>query len=171
MQNVFSFPAITMIASVILAFLQALLSALRARRSAERLLPALLAAFFTLLVILLLAPPGSCIRAVTAIAASWAGGAALIRARGRRNLAAWSASNASFLLVTLLAFGLGYGGTTPFAIFRAVGMALLAGAISTSIWSARRFFGAPASLLLLGAIWLWMADAVLSQAFLRSGES
>jgi signal transduction histidine kinase len=171
MQNVFSIPAITTIASVILAFLQALLSALRARRSAERLLPALLAVFFTLLVILLLAPAGSCIRAVTAIAASWAGGAALIRARGRRNLAAWAASNATFLLVTLLAFGLGYGGTTPFAVFRAVGMALLAAAISTRIWNARRFLGAPASLLLLGALWLWMADSVVSQAFLRFGES
>jgi signal transduction histidine kinase len=168
MQNVFS--TVTT-AGVVLACLQALLSALRARKAADRLLPMLMAAFFTTSAILLLAPAGSCLRAVSGLCASWAGGAAVIRARGRRNLPSWSASNGSFLLVMLLGFGLGYQATTPFVVFRAVGMALVVAAISANLWAARRAFGSPAVLLLMGASWLWMIAAAAGMAMPRLRET
>jgi signal transduction histidine kinase len=153
-------------AGLTLALTQAALSAFRARGSADRRTPLLQSILFILLAAFLAAPAGSPLRTAAFSLLPWAGGAALLGAGRTRGLAAWSLVNVSFLLVTMLAWALGFAATTPFAIFRLLALGALASVLSGALF---RAWGR-ASFWPLAFLWLWMALAVLQRLFPELAE-
>jgi signal transduction histidine kinase len=176
MENV---TAIAAFAAVILASVQSLLVLIRVPGCVRRAEPLLLAASLCLLALLPIVPAHSFPRDALLILLLWTAGS-FLRGAGARNagatrrrrvpamgsLAAWSAAIAAFLFVLVLAAGLGYSSTVPFAVFRVVGIGIMGALIVATIAGLRAASRSWAALTVFLSCCLWLAVGALHESLL-----
>ena len=97
---------------------EAILVAIRTPSCVRKQVPLALVGFLVLVGLRPFLPPGSGAEDAAAAAAAWAAGAFLLKAGGRRGLAAWTTASVFAVFVLLMARALGYDQTTQFRFLR-----------------------------------------------------
>jgi len=145
------------IAAVTLFVAQAALLLVRTGSCIRHVEPLMLAAFHFFLALWLVTPSGTLLRDLFLVLPLWAGGAFLLTAIGRRNLAWRSSVSAGFLLALLLAGLLGYRNSVPYVAFRAFGMALLCGLAMRALFRLWRASRSSLALITFLSCCIWLA--------------
>jgi signal transduction histidine kinase len=163
-------PGAAMLRAVVVTLLaaQLVLLIIRSLSVRVRIEYMFLFSFCALLAILEIMPPAGFIHSAMIIAASWAGTGFLIRVQRRTWLVPWSAGSAAFIVVLLLADGMGYGSTLPYHFLSAFGIAVLSAMPLGLLIHLHRASGAAGTVLafLAGVAWLaaGAVDVVLDAA-------